>query len=81
MSVAEIFLMVWAGSATAFGVWAHGKARQFYTAHKLVATLVAELATGEIKATQDSKGVWTVENDDMKMQFLSVKRGNHGIQE
>lgn len=80
MSIAEIFLMVWAGLATAFGVWAHGKAREFYRAHKLISVLVAELATGEIEATQDTKGVWTVENDDMKMQFLSIKKGgNHGV--
>jgi len=69
MSIAEIFLMVWAGLATAFGVWAYGKAKQFYLAHKTIASLIAELATGEIKATQDSNGVWTVENDDMRMQF------------
>ena len=77
MSIAEIFLLVWAVLATCFGAWVHGRAKHYYTAHKMISFLVAELATGEIKATQDKNGVWTVENDGMVMKFR--KGDNHGL--
>lgn len=69
MSMAEIFLMVWAGLATTLAVLYRNSAKNYSMAHKMVAILLAEVATGEVKATQDSKGLWTVENDDMRMQF------------
>ena len=73
MSVAEIFLLVWACLATTLAVLYRGSAKNLFHHHKKLSILLAELASGEIKATQDDRGVWTVENDDMKMQFRSVK--------
>jgi hypothetical protein len=77
MSIAEIFLMVWAGIATAYGVWVHSKAREFLLAHKNTAVLLAEVVTGEVVPTKDANDVWTVENDGMVMKFR--KGDNHGI--
>lgn len=74
MSIAEIFLMVWAVLATTFGVWVHGRAREFYSAHKMVAVLLAEVVTGEVVPTKDANDVWTVENDGMRMQFKTKER-------
>ena len=73
MSIAEIFLLVWACLATTLAVLYRGSAKNLFHHHKKLSILLAELASGEIKATQDDRGVWTVENDDMKMQFRSVK--------
>ena len=73
MSIAEIFLLVWAGVATTLAVLYRGSAKNLFHHHKQLSILLAELASGEIKATQDGRGVWTVENEDMKMQFRSVK--------
>lgn len=74
MSIAEIFLMVWAFLATVLAVMYRESAKKFLNAQKMTSILVAELATGEIKATQDADGMWTVENEGMKMQFLARRK-------
>ena len=73
MSVAEIFLLLWAGVATTLAVLYRGSAKNLFHHHKQLSILLAELASGEIQATQDERGMWTVENENMKMQFRSVK--------
>jgi hypothetical protein len=74
MSIAEIFLLVWAGLATTLAVLYRNSAKNYSMAHKMVAVLLAEVATGEVKATQDAEGVWTVGNEDMRMQFKTKER-------
>ena len=69
MSIAEIFLLLWAGVATTLAVLYRDSAKNLFHHHKQLSILLAELASGEIQATQDDRGIWTVENENMKMQF------------
>lgn len=71
MSMAEIFLMVWAvGATVGCGIlWGIIKKAVLYT--KTLANLVCELATKdpEAKVTELGGNKFTVENDDIRLTF------------
>lgn len=69
MELSEMFLMTWAVLATVSAGFIWSRAKHHLMAHALVAQLLAEVVTGDVTPTKDSNGVWTVENDDMKMSF------------
>lgn len=69
LSNAEMFLGAWAVLATILGGWLWGRAKHHFMAHALMANLLAEVVLGDITPTKDTDGVWTVENDDMRMSF------------
>ena len=80
MSIAEIFLLVWACVATiACGfLWALIKKAVLYTRN--LSDLVCELVTNDpdVVITPIGGERYTVENERIKMTF--ERRGNHGIQ-
>jgi hypothetical protein len=76
MSMAEIFLLVWAGVATTLAVLYRNGGKNLFTAHRHLSVLLAEVVTGEVVPTKDSNGVWTVENEDMCMQFKTKEVAN-----
>ena len=79
MSIAEIFLLVWACVATiACGfLWGIIKRAVVYT--KNLSGLVCELVTDDpdVVITPLGNERYTVENERIKMTF--ERRGNHGI--
>lgn len=80
MSIAEIFLLVWACGAT-IGVgilWGIIKRAVVYT--KNLSGLVCELVTDDpdVVITPLGDNRYTVENECIKMTF--ERRSNHGIQ-
>lgn len=77
MSMAEIFLMTWAVIATGLAVFFHGGVKRVMANHKAIAFLLAEVASGEVKAKDAGNGFISVENDDLKMTFRRIG-GNHG---
>ena len=79
MSMAEIFLLVWAGLATTLAVLYRNGGKNLFTAHRHLSVLLAEVVTGEVVPTKEADDVGTVENEDMRMQFKAKKRGNHGL--
>ena len=72
MSIAEIFLLVWAGVATTLAVMYRNNASKVMAHHRAVAVLLAEVATGEVTPKDAGGGFITVENDDMRMTFRKV---------
>ena len=73
MSMAEIFLMVWAVGATiGIGVL-NGVLRRAIAHHKAIAILLAEVALGEVKPKDAGNGFVSVENDDMRMTFKKME--------
>lgn len=74
MSMAEIFLMVWAGVATTLAVMYRNGGKNLFTAHRHLSVLLAEVVTGEVVPTKDADDVWTVENEDMCMQFKTREK-------
>jgi hypothetical protein len=74
MSMAEIFLLVWACVATTLAVMYRNGGKNLFTAHKHLSVLLAEVVTGEVVPTKDANDVWTVENEDMCMQFKTREK-------
>ena len=73
-SIAEVFLLVWAVGATVWCGVVHRLLRVVILKEKIVSNLVAEVAMGEVKPTCND-GVWTVENEDIRMSFVERNRG------
>lgn len=72
LSMSEVFLMSWCAMSTALAVYMFDRVK-FYREHgKEVSLLLAELATGEVKAITDNSGYTIVENDSIKMSFRKV---------
>jgi hypothetical protein len=74
MSIAEIFLLVWAGVATTLAVLYRNSASKMLAHHKMVSILLAEVSLGEVKPKDAGDGFISVENDDMRMTFKKVER-------
>lgn len=74
MSIAEIFLLLWAVGATVGCGFLMGVLRHAAREHKNLAFLLAEVATGEVTAKDEGNGFISVENDDMKMTFKKMER-------
>jgi hypothetical protein len=72
MSIAEVFLMLWAVLATVLAVVLQGLLKRAVAHHKAVSFLLAEVATGEVKAKDAGNGFISVENDDLRMTFKKV---------
>jgi hypothetical protein len=69
METSEIFLLVWACLATTLAVLYREGGKKLLRAHRELSVLVAELALGEIKPTQE--GDYTVvENDSFRLKFI-----------
>lgn len=75
MSIAEVFLMLWAIVATVLAVISHSLFKRAVMHGKAISVLIAEVATGEVKPKDGGDGYITVENDDIRMSFKRV--GNH----
>lgn len=73
MSMAEIFLMVWAVGATIGVGVLHSILKRAVAHHKAIAFLLAEVATGEVKPQDAGNGFISVENDDMRMTFKKME--------
>lgn len=71
-SIAEVFLLVWAIGATVLCAVILRVLKLAILKEKVVSNLVAEVASGEVKPTYQD-GIWTVENDDIRMQFAKRK--------
>jgi hypothetical protein len=76
MSMAELFLLAWAGIATALAVFFHMGLKRTMAHHKAISFLLAEVATGEVKVKDVGDGFLSVENEDLRMTFKRVG-GNH----
>lgn len=74
MSIAEIFLLIWAGIATTLAVMYRASAGKIMAHHKMVAILLAEVSLGEVKPKDAGDGFVSVENDDMRMTFKKMER-------
>lgn len=72
MSIAEVFLMLWAVLATVLAVILQTLLKRAVAHHKAVSFLLAEVATGEVKAKDAGNGFISVENDDLRMTFKKV---------
>jgi uncharacterized membrane protein YraQ (UPF0718 family) len=76
MSIAEVFLMLWAVLATiAVGIL-HSVLKRAVANHKAVSFLLAEVATGEVKVREVGDGFLSVENEDLRMTFRRVGGSN-----
>ena len=76
MSIAEVFLMLWAVLATiAVGIL-HSVLKRAVASHKAVSFLLAEVATGEVKVKEVGGGFLSVENEDLRMTFRRVGGSN-----
>jgi hypothetical protein len=73
MSIAEIFLLVWAGIATTLAVLYRNGARNSMAHHKAVAILLAEVSLGEVKPMEIGDGFISVENEDIRLTFKKIK--------
>lgn len=76
MSVAEVFLMLWAVLATVLAVVLQGLLKRAVAHQKAVSFLLAEVATGEVKVKEIADGFLTVENEDLRMTFKRVGGSN-----
>lgn len=72
MSIAEIFLLLWAVGATVGCGFFMGVIRHAAREHKHLALLLAEVATGEVTAKDEGNGFISVENNAMKMTFRKI---------
>ena len=72
MSIAEIFLLVWACGGTIGCGLLYGILKRAVAHHKAIAFLLAEVATGEVKPKDAGDGFISVENDDMRMTFKKI---------
>jgi hypothetical protein len=79
MSIAEMFLLVWAGVATVIALKLQSKGNEVMKAHMETTVLLAEVVTGEVVPTKDANDVWTVENNDVYLRFKAKERDNHGL--
>lgn len=77
MSMAEMFLMAWAGVATAFAVFHRSMYYRIRLHFEKTNNLLCEIACGEVKAKFDGE-FWTVENEDIRVKFKR-KGENHGV--
>ena len=68
MEYSEMFLLGWACVATVLAVVYREIGRRSHIRMLSTSVLLAEVVTGEVKAT-NKNGVWTVENDDTKLSF------------
>ena len=73
MSIAEIFLLVWACIATTFAVMYRNNVRNQMAHHKAVAILLAEVSLGEVKPMEIGDGFISVENEDIRLTFKKIK--------
>lgn len=73
MSIAEIFLLVWAGIATTLAVMYRNGVKNQMAHHKAVAILLAEVSLGEVIPKDAGNGFITVENDDIRLTFRKIK--------
>ena len=76
MSVAEVFLMLWAVLATVLAVVLQSLLKRAVIHGKAISFLLAEVATGEVKAKDAGNGFISVENDDLRMTFKKVGGSN-----
>ena len=72
MSVAEWFLLCWAVLATIGMGLLHAVVKRAVTHHKMIAVLLAEVATGEVLPKDAGDGFVSVENDDLKLTFKKL---------
>jgi hypothetical protein len=73
MSVAEIFLLVWAVGATIVIGLLHAVLKRAVMHHKMISVLMAEVALGDVVPKDAGNGYISVENDDMRMTFKKVE--------
>ena len=69
MSVAEWFLLCWAVLATIGVGLLNAVIKRAVAHHKMIAILLAEVATGEVLPKDVGDGFVSVENDDLRMTF------------
>lgn len=76
MSIAEVFLMLWAIVATVLAVISHNMFKRAVMHGKAISVLIAEVSLGEVKPKDDGDGFISVENEDIRMSFkkLNVRR-------
>ena len=72
MSIAEVFLMLWAVLATVLAVVLQTLLKRAVANHKAVSFLLAEVATGDVKVKEVGDGFLSVENEDLRMTFKRV---------
>lgn len=68
MSNAEIFLIVWAGIATALAVMYRESAKRYMKHQMATAELLSDVVVGDVVAVKKD-GLWIVENDNIKVAF------------
>lgn len=68
MSNAEIFLIVWAGIATALAVLYRESAKRYMKHQMATAELLSDVVVGDVVAVKKD-GLWIVENDNIKVAF------------
>lgn len=68
MSNAEIFLIVWAGIATALAVMYRESAKRYMKHQMATAELLSGVVVGDVVAVKKD-GLWIVENDNIKVAF------------
>lgn len=73
MSMAEIFLLVWAGVATTLAVLYRNSSKNYRAEYKAVAILLAEVSLGEVKPKDEGDGFVSVENEDLRLTFKKLK--------
>jgi hypothetical protein len=76
MSIAEVFLMLWAVLATVLAVVLQSLLKRAVIHGKAISFLLAEVATGEVKAKDAGNGFISVENEDLRMTFKRVGGSN-----
>jgi len=76
MSVAEVFLMLWAVLATVLAVVLQSLLKRAVIHGKAISFLLAEVATGEVKVKEVGDGFISVENEDLRMTFRRVGGSN-----
>jgi hypothetical protein len=73
MSMAEIFLLVWAGVATTLAVLYRNGSKNHRAEYKAVAILLAEVSLGEVKPKDEGDGFVSVENEDLRLTFKKIR--------
>jgi hypothetical protein len=76
MSIAEVFLMLWAVVATVLAVVLQSLLKRAVIHGKAISFLLAEVVTGEVKVKEIADGFLTVENEDLRMTFKRVGGSN-----
>lgn len=68
MSNAELFLLAWAGLATALAVMYRESAKKFRVHQMATAELLSDVVVGDVTPFKRD-GLWVVENDNVKIAF------------